>query len=111
MLICNKLKFTSLYSYADSIYNHALGYINEVGTLNLNRFEKFMERLSRLDLKQFNEHYADLKYFESKTGRKPNETERHVYEKFEDEEVASPKKIQNKDLDALIKSTAEMVFI
>ncbi|XP_032684890.1 5'-3' exoribonuclease 1 isoform X3 [Odontomachus brunneus] len=84
------------------------GYINEAGTLNLNRFEKFMERLSRLDLKQFNEHYADLKYFESKTGRKPNETERHVYEKSEDEEVASPKKIQNKDLDALIKSTAEM---
>ncbi|XP_014469638.1 PREDICTED: 5'-3' exoribonuclease 1 isoform X2 [Dinoponera quadriceps] len=84
------------------------GYINEAGTLNLNRFEKFMERLSRLDVEQFNEHYADLKYFESKTGRKPNESERHVYKKSEDEEAASPKKIQNKDLDALIKSTTEM---
>ncbi|XP_011151267.1 5'-3' exoribonuclease 1 isoform X2 [Harpegnathos saltator] len=84
------------------------GYINETGTLNLNRFEKFMERLSRLDVKQFNEHYADLKYFESKTGRKPNEFERHIYKKSEDGEATSPKKIQNKDLDALIKSTAEM---
>lgn len=91
--------------------NHVSGYINEAGTLNLYRFEKFMERLSRLDLKQFNEHYADLKYFESKVGRKPNETERHVYKKPEDKEAASPKKIQNKDLEALIKSTAEMVFI
>lgn len=70
-----------------------------------------MEKLSRLDIKQFNEHYADLKYFESKTGRKPNETDRHIYKKSEDEEATSPKKIQNKDLDALIKSTAEMVFI
>ncbi|XP_050453967.1 5'-3' exoribonuclease 1 isoform X2 [Cataglyphis hispanica] len=84
------------------------GYINEAGTLKLDRFEKFMEKLSRLDLEQFNEHYADLKYFESKTGRRPNETERHVYKKSEDDESAFPQKIQNKDLDALIKSTTEM---
>lgn len=83
------------------------GYINEAGTLKLDRFEKFMEKLSRLDLEQFNEHYADLKYFESKTGRRPNETERHVYKKSEDDENVV-QKIQNKDLDALIKSTAEM---
>lgn len=70
-----------------------------------------MEKLSRLDLEQFNEHYADLKYFESKTGRRPNETERHVYKKSEDDEAALPQKIQNKELDALIKSTADMVLI
>lgn len=69
-----------------------------------------MEKLSRLDLEQFNEHYADLKYFESKTGRRPNETERHVYKKSEDDENVV-QKIQNKDLDALIKSTAEMVLV
>lgn len=86
------------------------GYINEAGTLNLDRFEKFMERLSRLDVEQFNEHYADLKFFETKTGRRPNESERHVYKKSEDGEASSPKKTQNKDLDALIKSTAEMVY-
>ncbi|KYN27760.1 5'-3' exoribonuclease 1 [Trachymyrmex cornetzi] len=84
------------------------GYINEAGTLNLDRFEKFMERLSRLDVEQFNEQYADIKFFESKTGRRPNESERHVYKKTEDSESASPKKTQNKDLDALIKSTKEM---
>lgn len=84
------------------------GYINESGTLKLDRFEKFMEKLSRLDLEQFNEQYADIKFFESKTGRRPNESERHVYKKSEDSETASPKKTQNKDLDALIKSTTEM---
>lgn len=89
----------------------ALGYINEAGTLKLDRFEKFMEKLSRLDVEQFNEHYADLKFFESKTGRRPNESERHVYKKSEDGETASPKKIQNKDLEALIKNTTEMVAI
>ncbi|XP_071639281.1 5'-3' exoribonuclease 1 [Temnothorax longispinosus] len=84
------------------------GYINEAGTLQLDRFEKFMEKLSRLDVEQFNEHYADIKFFENKTGRRPNESERHVYKKSDDSENASPKKTQNKDLDALIKSTTEM---
>jgi len=87
----------------------ASGYINEAGTLKLDRFEKFMEKLSRLDVEQFNEYYTDLKFFESKTGRRPNESERHVYKKSEDDEAASPKKTQNKDLDALIEMT-EMVF-
>ncbi|XP_039303025.1 5'-3' exoribonuclease 1 isoform X3 [Solenopsis invicta] len=84
------------------------GYINEAGTLQLDRFEKFMEKLSRLDVEQFNEHYADIKFFEAKTGRRPNESERHVYKKLEDSNSVSPKKTQNKDLDALIKSTTEM---
>ena len=70
-----------------------------------------MERLSRLDVEQFNEQYADIKFFESKTGRRPNESERHIYKKTEENESASPKKTQNKDLDALIKSTREMVLI
>jgi 5'-3' exoribonuclease 1 len=69
-----------------------------------------MEKLSRLDVEQFNEYYTDLKFFESKTGRRPNESERHVYKKSEDDEGVSPKKTQNKDLDALIEMT-EMVFI
>ncbi|XP_020295073.1 5'-3' exoribonuclease 1 isoform X2 [Pseudomyrmex gracilis] len=83
------------------------GYINESGTLNLEHFEKFMEKLSSLDVEQFKEHYADLKYFESKTGRKSNESERLVY-KTEDDEIVSPRKTKNKDLDALIKSTTDM---
>lgn len=75
----------------------------------LDRFEKFMERLSRVDIEQFTEHYADLKYFESKTGRRPNETERHSYKNNEAPSSASPRKSGNKDLEDLIKSTDDMV--
>lgn len=52
------------------------GYINEGGTLNLARFEKFMKALATIEIDNFSEHYADLKYFESKTGRRPNNKER-----------------------------------
>lgn len=77
----------------------------------MEHFEKFMEKLSSLDVEQFKEHYADLKYFESKTSRKSNESERFVYKQLEDDEVVSPRKTKNKDLDALIKSTTDMVII
>lgn len=53
-----------------------IGYINESGTLNLERFEKFMEELASVDTDHFTEQYADLKYFEAKTGRRMNETDK-----------------------------------
>lgn len=40
--------------------------------MNLERFEKFMMALSAIDMDNFSEHYADLKYFQAKTGRKFN---------------------------------------
>ncbi|XP_044268734.1 5'-3' exoribonuclease 1 isoform X2 [Tribolium madens] len=46
------------------------GYINEAGTLNLERFEKFMKKLADIDIKNFEEIQDDLLYFERKTGRK-----------------------------------------
>lgn len=49
-----------------------LGYINEAGTLNLTRFEKFMEKLSNIDLENFEEVKEDLLYMEAKTGKKWN---------------------------------------
>lgn len=52
------------------------GYINESGSLNLGRFQTFMESLSRIDIESFSDQYADLKYFEAKTGRRPNDQER-----------------------------------
>jgi 5'-3' exoribonuclease 1 len=55
----------------------AAGYINEGGTLNLERFQKYMERLSAFDLEQFRETYADLKYFQGKTGRRLGSKERY----------------------------------
>ncbi|XP_032782787.2 5'-3' exoribonuclease 1 isoform X1 [Daphnia magna] len=46
------------------------GYINENGMLNLPRFEKFMERLTLIDYEHFNDIYADVKWLESRHGRK-----------------------------------------
>lgn len=89
------------------------GYINEAGTLNLERFEKFMERLSLFDVEQFEEVYADLKYFEAKTGRRPNETERlslRNEEDFEDFGAVAPKPM-SKDLANLIKATEDSLLL
>ncbi|XP_051172121.1 5'-3' exoribonuclease 1 isoform X3 [Leptopilina boulardi] len=89
------------------------GYINEAGTLNLERFEKFMERLGQFDFEQFEEVYADLKYFEAKTGRRPNETERlslRNEEDFEDFGATSSKPI-SKDLADLIKATEDSLLL
>lgn len=44
--------------------------------LNLERFEIFMQELAKLDKEKFQDTYADLKYFEAKTGRRPNAQER-----------------------------------
>ncbi|XP_034935611.1 5'-3' exoribonuclease 1 isoform X2 [Chelonus insularis] len=85
------------------------GYINEAGTLNLERFEKFMEELAVIDLEHFTEHLADLKYFETKTGRRPNEHERMNYKKSKDSEEESSKTV-NKALDALIQATEEILL-
>ena len=79
--------------------------------MNLERFEKFMERLSLFDMEQFEEVCADLKYFEGKTGRRPNELERHSYKNSEDssDTGSSPAKPMNKDLAFLIKATEDAV--
>lgn len=80
------------------------GYINESGILNLERFEKFMEKLAGHDIAQFDEIYTDLKYFESKTGRKMDR-------KISPNENSSPKRSMNKDLEALLMATEAEVFV
>lgn len=50
-----------------------LGYINEGGSLNLERFQKYMEKLAAFDFEQFKEYSADLKYFEAKSSCKQGE--------------------------------------
>lgn len=42
------------------------GYINESGKLNLDRFEKFLERLSQFDYEKFSDVQADQKFLQSK---------------------------------------------
>ncbi|KAK0177026.1 hypothetical protein PV328_001116 [Microctonus aethiopoides] len=97
------------------------GYINEAGQLNLERFEKFMEKLAVIDVEHFTEHSADLKYFEGKTGRFPNEIERTSYNKLNEFEEfhkdaatistsQSSPKIMNRDLNALIQMTDEILL-
>uniref|UniRef100_UPI00358E17BF 5'-3' exoribonuclease 1-like isoform X2 n=1 Tax=Myxine glutinosa TaxID=7769 RepID=UPI00358E17BF len=46
------------------------GYINEGGVLNLPRFEKYLQELSKFDRDYFSEIYVDLKWFASKTGQR-----------------------------------------
>ncbi|XP_029346579.1 5'-3' exoribonuclease 1 isoform X2 [Acyrthosiphon pisum] len=42
------------------------GYLNEQGTLNLKRFQKFMETLANFDYDQFRDTFADIKFLEGK---------------------------------------------
>uniref|UniRef100_A0A8C0GNK2 5'-3' exoribonuclease 1 n=1 Tax=Chelonoidis abingdonii TaxID=106734 RepID=A0A8C0GNK2_CHEAB len=46
------------------------GYINESGHLNLQRFERYLTKLSDFDREHFSEVFVDLKWFESKVGNK-----------------------------------------
>uniref|UniRef100_A0A2A4JDB6 5'-3' exoribonuclease 1 n=1 Tax=Heliothis virescens TaxID=7102 RepID=A0A2A4JDB6_HELVI len=89
------------------------GYINEAGDLNLRRFEVFMQELAKIDKEKFQDTYADLKYFEAKTGRRPNANERREYKPNNDdtfnvniEDIKSNK--PDDELQALINATQDM---
>nr|CAD7611839.1 unnamed protein product [Timema genevievae] len=97
-----------LYKTYISVMPQMDGYINEGGTLNLKRFEKYMESLSSFDLEQFQETNADLKYFEGKTGRRPNEKERHSYKKQIKENGANPSPPET-SLEKLVRESKEMI--
>ncbi|XP_035697172.1 5'-3' exoribonuclease 1-like isoform X1 [Branchiostoma floridae] len=47
------------------------GYLNEGGTLNLQRFEKFLESLAAFDREHFREIFSDLNWLAGKTGGAP----------------------------------------
>lgn len=66
----NKGALPLLYSAYMEVLPTLDGYINENGQLNLPRFEKFMERLALIDYENFNDTYADVKWLESRHGRK-----------------------------------------
>ncbi|XP_049866314.1 5'-3' exoribonuclease 1 isoform X2 [Pectinophora gossypiella] len=89
------------------------GYINEAGDLNLGRFEVFMQELAKIDKEKFQDTYADLKYFEGKTGRRPNANERREYKPNNDEtfninidDIKANK--PDDELQALINATHDM---
>nr|XP_033337296.1 5'-3' exoribonuclease 1 [Megalopta genalis] len=84
------------------------GYINETGTLKLDRFEKFIERLSRFDLLQFSTHYADLKYLEGKMERRFPNSDIPMCKKPEDSNnIPTPKRVQDKEFDNLLRAAAD----
>ncbi|XP_072940485.1 5'-3' exoribonuclease 1 [Epargyreus clarus] len=91
------------------------GYINEAGDLNLGRFEAFMQELAKIDKEKFQDTYTDLKYFEAKTGRRPNANERKQYKpnnddtfnvNIEDIKANEP----DDELQALIDATQDMLM-
>ncbi|CAK1604510.1 unnamed protein product [Parnassius mnemosyne] len=89
------------------------GYINEAGDLNLSRFEIFMQELAKIDKEKFQDTYTDLRYFEAKTGRRPNAQERKEYKPNNDEtfnvnidDIKANK--PDDELQALINATQEM---
>ncbi|RZC39325.1 5'-3' exoribonuclease 1 like, partial [Asbolus verrucosus] len=77
------------------------GYINEAGTLNLERFEKFMKKLAEIDVKNFEEIQDDLQYMQMKTGRKhPGHVPNHCKpNKNEDDETGYQDEIRSKSMD------------
>ncbi|VEN63064.1 unnamed protein product [Callosobruchus maculatus] len=96
------------------------GYINEAGTLNLPRFEKFMQSLSAIDFENFEEIRDDLLYMESKTGRKPishSKVSARPLEEWESREPFDEALVQSLEPDrrdsglaALIKSTDDLLL-
>ncbi len=66
----NKSSLLKLYSVYKKVLPTLDGYLNENGFLNLHRFQKYLNELSNIDIDNFNDINADLKYFESKAGRK-----------------------------------------
>ncbi|KAF2885186.1 hypothetical protein ILUMI_20983 [Ignelater luminosus] len=94
------------------------GYINESGRLNLQRFEIFIQELGSIDLENFSEKYADLKWFESKTGRRFNEKTKSTCQKLDiwepEDDLALSEPLEpykpNSDLAALIKATDDMLL-
>lgn len=65
----NKNSLTSLYRCYMDVLPTLGGYINEDGNLNLQRFEAFLKKVADIDVENFTEVYADLKYFGAKTDK------------------------------------------
>ncbi|XP_031621171.1 5'-3' exoribonuclease 1 [Contarinia nasturtii] len=84
-----------LYKVYKTVLPQLDGYMNEVGKLNLKRFEVFMGAMSDIDRDLFRERYEDLQYMESK---------RNDAETFgtATEEITAETKT---DLDELIRQT------
>ncbi|KAF5297711.1 hypothetical protein FQA39_LY12042 [Lamprigera yunnana] len=87
------------------------GYINEGGILNLKRFEVFIQELSGIDIHNFTEIYADLKWFEAKTGHQFPEKNPQVSSKSdEDNLLIDIESTNNSELQMLIEATNDILL-
>ncbi|XP_078043775.1 5'-3' exoribonuclease pacman isoform X2 [Augochlora pura] len=85
------------------------GYINESGTLKLDRFEKFIERLSRYDFLQFSTHYSALKSLDDRMERRSPNCDIPMCKKPKNSNnVTTPKRVQDKEFDNLLRAAADM---
>lgn len=104
MLHIVKGAFPMLYTTYASLLPTLGGYLNENGTLHLGRFEIFLQTLSEFDLEVFRETYDDMKYMESKTGRKITLGVK-MFEAFETGSPDEEEEITSSDLKALVART------
>ncbi|XP_068209934.1 5'-3' exoribonuclease 1-like isoform X1 [Palaemon carinicauda] len=65
----NKEALPNLYQTYKSVLPSLGGYLNNGGKLNLERFEKFVEKLAEMEVDHFQEMSADLKYFNAKKSK------------------------------------------
>ncbi|XP_013116160.2 5'-3' exoribonuclease 1 [Stomoxys calcitrans] len=90
-----------LYKTYKKVYPELRGNINENGSLNLERLEKYFEALSEVEFENFQENYADLKYFNTK--------QNGVDEAFDfDVSEINAEKVDD-DLAALIESSKQFL--
>ena len=66
----NKGALSELYSTYKSVLPSLGGYMNQNGTLNLERFEKFLQALAEKEMDRFEDIYSDAKWIEGKTSKK-----------------------------------------
>ncbi|XP_073829964.1 5'-3' exoribonuclease pacman [Musca autumnalis] len=92
-----------LYNTYKKVYPTLGGNINENGKLNLERLEKYFEVLAEVEFENFQENYADLKYFEAK------QSKNGIDEAFDfDVSEINNEKIDD-DLAALIESSKQFL--
>ncbi|XP_054164926.1 5'-3' exoribonuclease 1-like [Oppia nitens] len=100
----NKSSLLKLYAAYKLVMPTLDGYLNDNGTLNLQRFQKYINELKNVDIDNFNDTWADLKYFESKTGRK-------LFNRNEEPNTSRAAAVSNLLIDPDIENESEVVDI
>ena len=80
----NKNSLSELYRVYIEVMPSLDGYLNENGTLNLVRFEKFLQKVAEIDEENFLQTYADLKYFDAK--KSSSVPKKHLKKFYENQE-------------------------